>query len=499
VEGGARLAGWGNLPVPGVEIRSERLEGAVRGLPLTRGLGRSYGDASLPPPDAHAVAGSVLADRILAFDAERGVLRAEAGFTLLEMNRILLPRGWFTPVSPGTKFVTLGGMVAADVHGKNHHVQGTFGAHVRALRLALPSGRVIECSRTRHPDLFRATVGGMGLTGHILEVEVQLEQVPTPWILMESRRAASLDDFVRGLDEAGRTWPFTMGWLDCASRGRAMGRGILMAGRWAERHEAPPGPPPPLSRRIVPFMLPSRTINRASVRAFNELYYRAHPRRTRRRVVHPDRFFYPLDAIHAWNRVYGKRGFTQYQCVLPFDGSGEAGTPAALRRVMDTITRSGLASPLCVIKNCGAEGDGMLSFPMPGVSIAVDFPVTPRIQGLVDELNEVVLAHGGRIYLAKDAFTRPEHFRAMEGERLTRFQEAGRRWDPEHRLRSRLSVRLLGDEAPEPASARGRSAQVAPGRRTPRPGARPAPSPTDAAGEGVPTHGGPAGVRAPSP
>jgi len=443
----ASLAGWGNVAVPGREHRSEDLERVTRGASLTRGLGRSYGDSSLPASGDARVAGSVLADRILSFDSATGVLRAEAGFTLDDMNRLFLPRGWFTPVSPGTRFVTLGGMVASDVHGKNHHLRGTFGEHVRALRIGLADGAIVECTPTRHPDLFGATIGGMGLTGHILEVECVLERIPSPWILMESRRVGGIDDFMAGLEGAGETWPYTMGWMDCVSRGGTMGRGILMAGRWAEPAEAPADPPPELRKLAVPFMLPSWTINRHTARAFNEAYYRAHPARPRRRIVHPDKFFYPLDAIHAWNRVYGPRGFTQYQCVLPDerDAAGR-GAPAreAAHAFMDALTRSGAASPLCVIKNCGEEGTGILSFPKRGISIAADFPVTDHTQALVDALNEIVIRHGGRIYLTKDTFTRPEHFRAMEP-RLEQFDAVRRKWDPEGRLRSHQSVRLLGD------------------------------------------------------
>ena len=441
------LAGWGNLKAPGRELRSEDLRPLLARASLTRGLGRSYGDSSLPAPSELSVAGSALMDRILDFDPESGVLRAEAGFTLQEMNRLLLPRGWFTPVSPGTKFVTLGGMVASDVHGKNHHHQGTFGAHVHALRMCLADGRTLECSRSIHPDLFRATLGGMGLTGHILEVEIALERIPTPWILMESRRVTDIDHLLHALDESGRRWPFTMAWVDGLSRGSALGRGILMTGRWAEPEEAPPHPPPELRKLAVPCMLPSWALNRSSVRAFNELYYRSHPRAARVRVVHPDKFFYPLDAIHAWNRIYGARGFTQYQCVLPDpDGSRRrhAATRRAVRAFMDLLTGSEAASPLCVVKDCGEEGIGMLSFPKRGVSIAADFAITPGTQALVDTLNDFVIAHEGRIYLTKDAFTRPEHFRAMEP-RLAAWEEVRRRWDPEARLRSRQSVRLFGD------------------------------------------------------
>lgn len=427
--------------MPGAERLSEDLGRITRGAALTRGLGRSYGDSSLPAKADDLVAGSRMADRILGFDPETGVLRAEAGFSLFELNRLFMPRGWFSPVTPGTKFVTLGGMVASDVHGKNHHVEGCFGAHVRALRMRLADDSVVECGPDREPELFRATVGGMGLTGHILEVEFTLKRIPTRWIHMESERVPSIDEFLAALGRAAPAFPMTMGWIDCLHRGRAMGRGILMAGRWAEPAEAgalAPRDPRPLT---MPVDLPNLAINDLTVAAFNTLYYWKHLRRQATTLVAPDPFFYPLDAILQWNRVYGPRGFTQYQCVIP----RRAGAPA-VREFMDLLTKLGGASPLCVIKDCGPEGEGMLSFPMEGTSIAVDMAVSPEIQRIVDKLNEFVIAAGGRIYLTKDRFTRPEHFRAMEP-RLERFLAAREKYDPKRRLRSAQSVRLLGDVA----------------------------------------------------
>jgi len=434
------LSGWGGIAVPGREIRSEDLEAITRDAVLSRGLGRSYGDSSLPPPSRREVAGTVLADRILSFDPPTGMLRAEAGLSLRELNRLFLPRGFYEPVAPGTQLITLGGMVAADVHGKTHHRSGSFGAHVSKLKIRVADGRVLECSREVEPDLFRATLGGMGLTGHVLEVEFRLIRVPSPWVWVESERIHDLDRFIEALKEAGPRWPYTVGWIDCLSRGRGMGRGILSCGRWAEPHEAPPGPPTPRRRPSVPFVLPGWVVNRWSVRVFNAVLYRSHFLRRRRRVMHPETFFYPLDAIGHWNRLYGRRGFTQYQCVLP-DAAGHG----AARRFLELLTRRGGASMLCVIKDCGAEGPGLLSFPRPGISIALDVPIRDETQSLVDALNELVIAEGGRIYLAKDAFTRAEHFRAMEP-RLPEWTRIRRRWDPQGRLRSAQSVRILGDQ-----------------------------------------------------
>ena len=422
---------------PGTERRSEDLVGLSEDAVLFRGLGRSYGDSSLPPPSRPLAASTLLADRVLAFDETTGLLRAEAGLCLADLIRVVRPRGFFPPVVPGTQFVTLGGMVAADVHGKNHHVDGTFGAHVTGLRLRVADGRVLECGPDREGGLFHATVGGMGLTAHILEVEFRLRRIPTPWILAENERVRDIDAFIEGLKAAGRSWPFTMGWIDCLSKGRNLGRGILMRGRWATPNEAPASAPAERRRPRVPFVFPGFVVNPWTVRTFNALYY--HTPRSWRAIAHPEPFFHPLDAIGDWNRLYGPRGFTQYQCVLP-----ESAGPGAARRFLETLTARGGASMLCVIKDCGDEGPGLLSFPKRGISIACDIPIRDHTQALVDALNERVIAEGGRIYLAKDAFTRPEHFQAMEP-RLGAFQQLRRSWDPEGRIRSAQSIRLFGD------------------------------------------------------
>ena len=430
------LSGWGRLPLPGQQIASEDLASVARGAPLTRGLGRSYGDSSLPAA-GETIAASPLADRILAFGSETGILRAEAGLSLGALSRIFWPRGFSSPVLTGTQHVTLGGMVAADVHGKNHHVDGSFGAHVRWLRILLADGRVVECSRETHRDLFLATLGGMGLTGHILEVELTLQRIPSPWIWAEAERIPDLDRFLAGLAESAAEWPFTVGWVDCLKPGRHMGRGLLIRGRWAQPSEAPPAKPGPKKRLTVPFEAPSWVLNRLSARAFNALYYRKQLRRVTSGIQHPESFFHPLDVLVGWNKIYGSRGFTQYACVL---SDAEEGT----RRFLSLLTRMGVASFLCVMKDFGAEGEGMLSFPKPGMSLSLDIPVTPDIREIVARLDDCVIAAGGRIYLAKDAFTTAERFRAMEP-RLEAWKEVRRRWDPQRRLGSAQSIRILSD------------------------------------------------------
>jgi decaprenylphospho-beta-D-ribofuranose 2-oxidase len=439
----SQLSGWGRIPAPGRELGSERLESVTRGAALCRGLGRSYGDSSLPARPSDRVVSTVLADRVLDFDVQAGVLRAEAGLSLAEVNRLVMPRGWFPPVTPGTKFVTLGGMVASDVHGKNHHIAGCFGQHVRKLVLRLADDSVVSASPSENSDLFDATIGGMGLLGHILEVEFQLESIASPWIWQESERIGNIDEFLSAFAGSAAKWPMTMGWIDCVTGGSALGRGILIAGRWATVEEAGTELPKQPRKLSVPIDMPGWAPNPFTnlARLFNFAYYWKHLPRSKRGVVTPEQFFYPLDAILHWNRAYGSRGFTQYQCVLP-----RAAGAAAVRELMVEVTRLGGASPVCVIKDCGPEGKGLLSFPLEGTSIAIDMAVTADTQRTIDRLNEFVIAAGGRMYLTKDRFTRAEHFAAMEP-RLPRFLAQREKWDPQHKLRSAQSVRLFGDHA----------------------------------------------------
>ncbi len=424
------LSGWGRLPRPGKEIFSEDLRALSRNAVLSRGLGRSYGDSALPPPGHLEVATTTMAERILAFDESTGVLRAEAGLSLRELNRIFLPRCWFPPVTPGTQFVTMGGMVAADVHGKNHHVDGTFGAHVKSLVLRVADGRIVECSPSSEAELFWATVGGMGLTGHILEVEFKMHPIPSPWIFEERLRLPDVDALVAALKDSAADWPFTVGWLDCLGGGRA----ILNRGRWAAKDEAPASTPKPLGQISVPFELPNWVLNRWSMRVFNALTY--HARGNVKGLINPEAFFYPLDKLLHWNRIYGHRGFIQYQCVLPNAGGARA--------FLELLRKHRAAAFLCVIKDCAEQGQGLLSFPLPGISIALDLAVDENTQGIVDHLNEAVVADGGRIYLAKDAFTRAEHFEAMEP-RLDAWKAVRQSWDPDLKIRSAQSVRVFGD------------------------------------------------------
>lgn len=419
--------------VDAVEVVGRDLEAVTDGAVLTRGLGRSYGDASLPPRGRGPVASSTGADRVLAFDEASGLLRAEAGLTLAALADLFLPRGFFVPVSPGTRDVTLGGMIAADVHGKNHHVAGTIGAHVDALRMRLPDGRVADVRDETGRDLFRATLGGMGLTGHVLDVTLKLERVPSRAIVEETSVHPDLESLVDALGRASAGWPFTVAWSDFLAGGSARGRGLLMRGRWADTAEAAGTGGEGVSV-AVPLAMPAWLLSDWSVGLFNA--HRHGSARPGAAVRTASSFFHPLDALRDWNLLYGRRGFTQYQCVVPHDPSMRS-----YRRLAEAARSGGPGPFLAVIKDCGAEGRGTLSFPKPGLSFALDFPVHEGTAALVARLNEVVIEAGGRVYLAKDAFTTAEHFAAMEP-RLDAFLAVKRRLDPDSRIASALSVRL---------------------------------------------------------
>jgi FAD/FMN-containing dehydrogenase len=443
------VAGWGRHPVErGAVARPERLRLPPDGRPvLPRGLGRSYGDAAVPASPGAVVLETVRADRVVGFDSERGTLTCEAGFSLAEILRVFLPRGWFPPVTPGTKLVTVGGCVACDVHGKNHHRDGSFGRFVDRLAIQVADGSVVECGPSRERELFLATVGGMGLTGLITEVTLRLQPVESAWMFVEREPVPGLGAMLDGLRDAGKDWPYTVGWIDCLARGTALGRGILLRGRHASRAETPAGPPPEPRAFAVPLDAPEWLLSPVLMRGFNAAYYWQHAWRGRarhtggaRRPVPYHGFFYPLDAIGGWNRLYGRRGFLQYQCVVP-----RAAGPPAVAEILERVVEAGMASFLAVIKDCGPESDAYLSFPLEGTTLALDLPYRgPRTEALVHELNATVIAAGGRVYLAKDAVTRPEDFARMVP-RLAEWRKVRDRWDPEHRFRSCQSVRVLGD------------------------------------------------------
>ena len=408
------ISDWGNYPVIEAEVNgfdtAERLRAHLRrpGKVISYGNGRSYGDASLQK----RILLTRRFNKFISFDETTGELRCQAGVLLSEILDVFLPRGWFLPVTPGTKLITVGGAVAADVHGKNHHREGSFGRHVVSMDVMRADGSIITCSPSRHTDFFHLTVGGMGLTGVILNVTLRLRRVDTAYIREEIVRAANLDE-IMDLFEASDDWTYSVAWIDCLARGEGMGRSILMRGEHAVRdelarpaHRRSPLQPKPKRRLDVPFFFPSFVLNRWTMRAFNELYYRLHRAEPHTRITDYNTFFYPLDAIENWNRIYGKRGFTQYQFVLP-RAAGREG----VRAILERIARSGLGSFLAVLKLFGDRSSGgIISFPMEGYTLALDFPISTASLRLFRELDAMVADYGGRLYLAKDSRMDAEMF-----------------------------------------------------------------------------------------
>lgn len=406
-----RFRSWGGFPeappraVLPLRWRDASLPRDPAGGPyLPFAMGRSYGDVCLN--EGGVLLDTLPLDRFIHFDPATGLLAAEAGVTLARILDLVVPQGWFLPVTPGTKFVSLGGAIANDVHGKNHHLAGTFGCHVTQLELRRSDGSARICTATQNADLFAATVGGLGLTGLITWAELQLIPVPGPQIELEARRFRGMREFLDlslGTDAAD---PYTAAWIDGLSRGSKLGRGVFLYGRHARGDGRWKGAG--ASPLRLPFSLPSGAIRPLAVRAFNEAYYAAQARRQRRAFADYNAFFYPLDIVHNWNRAYGRRGFLQWQCVV-----ADADGGSAAEAILDRLAASRLAY-FVVGKVFGDRpSPGLLSFPRPGITLAVDLPnVGGRLLRLLDELDGLVLQAGGAIYPAKDARMSPATFRA---------------------------------------------------------------------------------------
>ena len=447
----ATLTGWGRYPLSESDIyRPEKiaeLQAVITSNAtslIARGAGRAYGDAALN--DQNRVVDLTRLDRMLSFDPGAAILRCEAGVTIAEIIDVFMPRGFFPPVTPGTRFVTLGGSIAADVHGKNHHRDSSLASHVTSFDLMLASGEIRRCSRNENPELFWATVGGMGLTGVILELEIALRRIESAYLDGELIRAPNVDAAIEAFERTDAQYGYSVAWIDCASSGSALGRSVLNVGNFATLDQLPeklaqdPLNIMPRLSPIVPFNLPGFTLNSLTVRAFNAALYMFHRDSAAHMIFDWDRFFYPLDSIRNWPRIYGKRGFVQYQCVWPPEESR-----AGLIEILEAIAGSRRASFLAVLKKFGAQ-DGLLSFPMPGYTLALDFPVTDGLFDFLDSLDAMVLKRGGRVYLAKDARLRPETFRAMYPN-LAKWQQAKAVADPNDRFSSSLSRRLGMDPA----------------------------------------------------
>lgn len=380
---------------------------------LPFGHGRSYGDTNLNPGGALLLGGQL--DRFIHFDPASGVLRAEAGVLLSTILQLVVPQGWFLPVTPGTQFVTLGGAVANDVHGKNHHAAGCFGNHVRGFELLRSDGSRRVCSPVENADWYAATIGGLGLTGLITWVEIQLRRIANPYIDAESIRFRNLEEFFQLSIESEHDYEYTVSWIDCAFGGRKLGRGLFNRGNHAPavldrsqvRGELPENPNQPLLK--VPLTPPISMMNALSLKTLNTLYFNKQRQDAVRGLQHYRPFFYPLDAVLEWNRVYGPRGFYQYQSVIPPEHA-----LLATQRMLEAISASGMGSFLAVLKQFGnVPSPGMLSFPSPGVTLALDFPNKgPRLHALFAELDRIVLDAGGRLYPAKDGRMGAQIFKA---------------------------------------------------------------------------------------
>ncbi len=445
------LAGWGRTPATAADVVTPRRAAEVgtavagadrRGL-VARGLGRSYGDAAQN-------AGGTVVDMtglvgLRAFDGDSGLATVAAGTSIDALLRALVPLGWFVPVTPGTRFVTVGGAVAADVHGKNHHHDGSIARHVTQLRLDTPLG-ARTVAPDRDADVFWATAGGMGLTGVVTEVTLRLLAIRTSLVRVDTERADDLDDLMARMVAGDARYRYSVAWIDCVTRGRSLGRAVLTRGDHAEPDDLPakrrrPGRGDllgydPHVRLAAPGWMPSGLVRPLTARLLNEAWFRKSPRSRHGELHSIPSFFHPLDGVRDWNRMYGVRGFVQYQFVVP-PAAGEV-----VRTALERLTAARCPSVLAVVKRFGDATPGHLSFPRPGWTLALDLPVgPPALPGLLDELDELVVAAGGRVYLAKDSRLRPELVAAMYP-RLDEWREICARLDPDGVVQSDLSRRL---------------------------------------------------------
>ncbi len=433
--------GWGRYPSidaksftfnSEVELRA-RLETISSGSAIARGLGRSYGDSSL----SENLLSTGRFNRFISFDGATGELVCESGVSLSEILDVFVPRGWFLPVTPGTRFVTVGGAIASDVHGKNHHNAGSLSNHVSWMDILLADGDVARCSKSERGELFLATCAGYGLTGVILRASVRLQRVETAYIRERTIRTKNLDEVLDAFDEQAG-WTYSVGWIDCLARGKNLGRSVLMLGEHATRADIKESMealrPGPVRELAVPFEFPGFFLNTFTVRAFNVAYYGKAS--SRERIIRYEPFFYPLDGVHNWSRIYGKRGFVQYQLVLPKE-SGKEG----LKKILRVTASKGLGSFLAVLKLFGKEDGPYLSFAKEGYTLALDFPITSSIFVELDELDSIVKGYGGRLYPTKDSRMKKEMFLAGYPRR-DKFMEIRSTVDPHRRFESLQSRRL---------------------------------------------------------
>lgn len=432
------LSGWGRLetvetaayaPGDDEELRSN-VTGFTGDSLIGYGQGRSYGDQALNSGGSTIL--SVNRQRILDFDGSSGEVTCEAGVTLMQLMQTFLPKGYIPFVSPGTGFVTVGGAIANDVHGKNHDSHGSFGNHVTWIDLMTPSGEVTRISNSVRPTWFAATLGGSGLTGIIVRARLRLMPIKSNAISVREQRTENLEVTMARLTELRESATYLVAWIDGLSRGSKLGRGIVESAELS--NESVPEPTP--GKLNLSFNFPSFALNPLSISSFNALYYHRVPQAGRQRQMAVRKFLYPLDTLNNWNKMYGRRGFFQFQCVLPDETSARG-----MKKLLETVSRHHAASFLAVLKTLGGNGSGMLSFPMRGFTLALDFPNRGGVRKLLDELEAITLDHCGRIYLAKDATLSPENFHRMYP-RLDEFRDVLAELDPKQRMQSNMSRRL---------------------------------------------------------
>jgi decaprenylphospho-beta-D-ribofuranose 2-oxidase len=437
-----QIANWGNYPVIEANEESFSFPEQLQELLsrnenfIPRGNGRCYGDASL----ADTTISTLKFDKILSFDRSNGVFECQSGLTLDQILEVVVPGGWFLPVTPGTKFITVGGAVASDVHGKNHHIDGSFSNHILEMDIVLASKETITCSPQINYDLFEATCGGMGLTGVISRVRFRMKKIKTSFIRQKQIKAGNLEELIRLFDEYNH-YTYSVAWIDCLKKGTYFGRSILILGEHAEEQDLNekqkqyPLQLPKKKQINFPFNLPSWVLNAFTVKAFNFLYYSKNFKKEISNVVGYEPFFYPLDAILHWNRGYGKKGFVQYQFVLPLDAK------KGLVEILNRISDKGMGSFLAVLKVFGKQ-ESIISFPREGYTLALDFPVKAGLLEFLDELDQVVLQYGGRLYMSKDARMKPEILRQGYPD-LKKFKDIVRKYNPDGKIHSIQSDRLF--------------------------------------------------------
>ncbi len=434
-----KISNWGNYPIIDAEVKEFSSTLEIDEMLKTktsftiRGAGLSYGDASL----AHHILSSKKYNKILEFDPEIGQITVESGTTLDEILSVIVPKGWFLPVTPGTKFITVGGAVAGDVHGKNHHCEGSFCHYVTELNVMMADGQIKVCNPKLDPILYKLICGGLGLSAIILTVQFRLKPIKTAFIRQRNIIAENLDEMLGKLQEFNSA-TYSVSWIDCLARGKSLGRGVIMLGEHATEEEvAKKNLLKTHSQPLIkaPFYFPSFILNATTVRTFNFLFFNKHKIGSQDLIVHYDPYFYPLDFVKNWNKVYGRRGFLQYQFVIPFEDGAKG-----LRTILEAISKSGMGSFLTVLKALG-KGENTLSFPMPGFTLALDFPVSDHIFAFLDGLDKMVIDLGGRIYLVKDARMAPEIYWKGYPNAL-QFKEQVSKVDPTHKFASALSDRL---------------------------------------------------------